>query len=94
MRLFYIVPKAAIDSILPLDIQPAPRQISRVFVGRMEIITPAIQNDVKQAIASNDRVALERYGRFLEPIANRLRVKSALLDSIYSNAAGQTAVCN
>jgi len=93
-RLFYIVPKAAIDSILPLDIQPPPNQISRVFVGRMEIITPAIQNDVKQAIANNDRVALERYGRFLEPIANRLHVKSVLLDSIYSNAAGQAAGCN
>jgi hypothetical protein len=92
-RLFYIVPKPAIDSILPLEIQPAPSQIARVFVGRMEIITPAIQDDVNRAIANNNRLALERYGRFLEPIANRLRIKSALLDSIYSNSVAQGATC-
>src|SRR5207247_3766521 len=37
-RLFYIVPRQAVDSILPLDIQPAPSDVARVFVGRMEII--------------------------------------------------------
>jgi hypothetical protein len=92
-RVFYIIPKGAIDSILPLQIQPAPSQIARVFVGRMEIITPAIQDDVKEAITKNDRLALEKYGRFLEPIANRLGVKSALLDSIYSKEIGQNATC-
>lgn len=92
-RVFYIIPKPAIDSILPLQIQPAPSQIARVFVGRMEIITPAIQDAVSQAIAKNDRPALEKYGRFLEPIANRLGVKSPLLDSIYVNEIGQNATC-
>jgi hypothetical protein len=86
-RLFYIVPKRAVDSILPLEIQPAPSQISRVFVGRMEIITPDIQDEVKQAVAKNDRMTLQKYGRFLEPIAKRAGLKSPLLDSIYSSAA-------
>ena len=81
-RLFYIVPRRAIDAILPLDIQPTPSQIARVFVGRMEVITPAIREDVKQAIAKNDRSTLEKYGRFLEPIARRIGGKSALLDSV------------
>jgi hypothetical protein len=93
MRVFYIVPKPAINTILPLDIQPAPSQIARVFVGRMEIITPAIQDDVRQAVAKNDRLALEKHGRFLEPIADYLRIKSPLLDSIYSNALAQAATC-
>ena len=92
-RLFYIVPKRALDSILPLEIQPAPLQISRVFVGRMEIITPEIQDRVRQAVAKNDRVTLEKYGRFLEPIAKRVGLKSPLLDSIYSSVAAQTATC-
>src|SRR6185295_6554155 len=52
-RIFYIVPNRAVDSILPLDIKPAPSQIARVFVGRMELITPAIEDDVRQALASN-----------------------------------------
>ena len=91
-RLFYIVPKRALDSILPLEIQPAPSQVSRVFVGRMEIITPEIQDRVRQAVARNDRVTLEKYGRFLEAIAKRAGLKSPLLDSIYSSAA-QAGTC-
>ncbi|PYR99403.1 MAG: hypothetical protein DMG12_20655 [Acidobacteria bacterium] len=92
-RLFYIVPRRAIDAILPLDIQPAPSQIARVFVGRMEVITPAIREDVKQAIAKNDRSTLEKYGRFLEPIAKRIGAKSALLDSV-SAYLSRTSSCS
>ena len=36
-RLFYIVPRAAIDAILPLQIDPNPTEIVRVFVGRIEL---------------------------------------------------------
>jgi hypothetical protein len=93
-RLFYIVPKSVVDSALPLDIQPVPHQITRVFVARMEIITPAIQEDVKRANEKNDRVALEKYGRFLEPIARRLAVKSPLVDSVYSKFVAQAAACD
>jgi len=92
-RLFYIVPKRVVDSILPLDIQPAPSETTRVFVGRMEIITPAIEQDVKHAIENNDRLALGKYGRFLEPIAQRIAVKSALLDSVYLKFVGEPATC-
>src|SRR6185369_3979353 len=77
-RLFYIVPRSAIDSALPLDIKPAPSKIERVFVGRMEIITPAIQENVRRAISSNDRRSLQKYGRFLEPITQRLGIKNPL----------------
>jgi hypothetical protein len=37
MRLLYIVPRAAVDAILPLDIEPRPAQVVRVFVGRLDI---------------------------------------------------------
>jgi hypothetical protein len=39
-RIFYLVPRATIDSILPLDVKPAPASIARVFVGRIELATP------------------------------------------------------
>jgi len=93
-RLFYIVPGRVIDSVLPLDIQPAPAQVTRVFVGRMEVITPAIEEDVKQAITNNDLAALEKYGRFLQPIAQRLGLQSRLLDSVYSNYLSQASACS
>src|ERR1700722_2669798 len=35
-RLFYIVPRHFVDQVLPLTISPAPAQVVRVFVGRLE----------------------------------------------------------
>ena len=90
-RVFYIVPSRMIDSVLPLQIQPAPAQVSRVFVGRMEIITPAMEQDVRDAVTRNDRATLGKYGRFLEPIAERIGLKSPVLDAIYSEAFNQAA---
>jgi hypothetical protein len=93
-RLFYLVPQRAIDSILPLEIQPAPAQIARVFVGRTEIITPATEREVRDAIANDDRVTLEQYGRFLEPISNQLGVSSGLTQSIRSSYLTRASVCH
>ena len=74
-RLIYIVPRAYIDSILPLSINPAPTQLARVFVGRIELITPATENSIEAAIASRDAATLEKYGRFLYPIVNVIIAK-------------------
>jgi hypothetical protein len=69
-RLFYLLPQATVDAILPLQIQPRPATITRVFVGRMEIVTHEIQTDVARAIRMNDRQMLRKYGRFLEPFSS------------------------
>jgi hypothetical protein len=39
LRLFFIIPRAWIDHILPLDVS-VPAQIERVMVGRIELVTP------------------------------------------------------
>jgi hypothetical protein len=67
-RLLYIVPPALVNEVLPLSISPAPAQTVRVFVGRLEVITPATQKAVETAVATNDTATLKAYGRFLEPI--------------------------
>jgi hypothetical protein len=67
-RLIYIAPRRYVDSILPLSISPTPRQLSRVFVGRLELITPATEKSIETAIASHDGATLGKYGRFLYPI--------------------------
>jgi hypothetical protein len=101
-RLFYIVPREALASILPLEIEPRPAQVARVFVGRLEIVTPDIQNDVEHAILTNDLDTLNKYGRFLEPIAQGIlsrpslaaspsRVSSAL--QAIGSSATRTAAC-
>jgi len=67
-RLLYIVSPAFVNQVVPLSINPAPAQTVRVFVGRLELITPATEKEVKTAFAAQDTAALEAYGRFLEPI--------------------------
>jgi hypothetical protein len=67
-RLIYIVPRAFVDSVLPLHINPAPTNTTRVFVGRLELVTPATQHAVESAFLRGDRATLAKYGRFLEPI--------------------------
>jgi hypothetical protein len=72
-RLVYIVPRGFIDGVLPLTIDPAPGQIVRVFVGRLEIVTPATARAVSTAIAHGDEETLMKYGRFLEPILETMK---------------------
>ena len=72
-RLIYIVPRGFIGNVLPLTIDPAPGQIVRVFVGRLEIVTPATASAVKGAVARNDEETLKKYERFLEPILQTVK---------------------
>ena len=67
MRLFYIVPRATVDSLLPLTIHPAPAGIARAFVGRIEILSPAMRHTIETALETGDVAALKLYGRFLDP---------------------------
>jgi hypothetical protein len=95
-RLFYIVPPAMVNTILPLTIEPKPAQVARVFVGRVEIFTPATIQAVERAIATNDTGILATYGRFLGPITERIpqskRVNN-LLDAAFKDYINQAASC-
>jgi hypothetical protein len=71
-RLIYILPTSAVDEVLPLQIDPAPSSTTRVFVGRIELVTPATKNVVKSAVAQRDWSAIAPYSRFLEPILERI----------------------
>jgi len=91
-RLLYIVPRQFVDSVLPLSITPAPAKTVRVFVGRLELVTPATQRAVEQALATHDQSTLTRYGRFLVPILENMitceknSAKKAQLSEYLNNA--------
>jgi hypothetical protein len=72
-RLIYILPTSSVEAILPLQIDPAPVKTTRIFVGRIELITPETIRTVESAIAANDVATVARYERFLEPIMARIR---------------------
>ena len=75
-RVFYIVPSKTVDAILPLKIDPKPSTISRAFVGRMEVITPATERAVADAIRTGNQATLNSYARFLRPIAAAMLEKN------------------
>jgi len=100
-RLIYMVPPSFVDKILPLSIQPQPAAIQRVFVGRMELLTPATQKAIEAAVASHDQVTLAKYGRFLAPMIETMLRKgtesvpsqqlSATLSRIYTSYIAENA---
>lgn len=76
-RLFYIVPRRLTDEIIPLTVDPAPDEVVRVLVGRMEVLTPEAANRLRATIADLGtclsinaeplRSELAGLGRFAEP---------------------------
>ncbi len=89
-RLLYVVPARFVDSVLPLTITPAPEQTRRVFVGRMELVSPATRQAVAEALAANDQQALAKYGRFLSAIVEM--IEKGNLPRTQSSAS-QSAPC-
>lgn len=45
-RLLFTLPRQRIDALLPLTITPTPDRIERVFVGRYEIVTPELHDEI------------------------------------------------
>jgi hypothetical protein len=98
-RVIYIVPAGFADKILPLSIHPAPAQTLRVFVGRLELITPATEQAVQTAFESRDELTLRKYGRFLEPILTEMMQNASDKDrrktlTAYLNSANRYAAQN
>jgi hypothetical protein len=76
-RLIYIMPARSVDAILPLHVEPLPSTTARVFVGRIELVTPETVRSVADALAAGDSVTVDRYRRFLEPIVARMGAGNA-----------------
>jgi hypothetical protein len=76
-RILYILPRQWTDGILPLALTPQPKELTRVMVGRAEIITHDTVNRLSltltQAAAGNTaagaqaRQQLKTLGRFASP---------------------------
>jgi hypothetical protein len=78
LRVLYLLPRQTTDRILPITITPQPTQLTRVMVGRAEIIAPEMQQEILAALArfaspvAAERAAavytVQKYGRFAEPV--------------------------
>lgn len=76
-RVFYVMPRAQVDAVLPLKIDPAPANVARVFVGRVEVLSPWTERQITDANQRQDVATLKKFGRFLEPFAVQMRLTAS-----------------
>ncbi len=79
LRVLYTLPRTWTDEILPLTLDPKPRELARVMVGRAEIIPPTIKWELLKQIVrysegdpagrqqASDKVRDLGLGRFIQP---------------------------
>lgn len=82
LRLLYVLPRPLVDEVIPIRIAPTPDLLERVMVGRVEVLTPAVEADLLRQVAglkSPDKkvrdaaaAALDVLGRLKEPTLRRL----------------------
>jgi hypothetical protein len=51
LRVLYLLPRPWTDAALPLQMTPAPHELTRVMVGRAELISPQIENDLVENLS-------------------------------------------
>jgi hypothetical protein len=83
LRVFYLVPRGITDDTIRLSISPSPDETVRVLVGRMEILTPELEQQItdqvrkladrSKTVSDAAMVELRRLGRFARPVLERLR---------------------
>ena len=90
MRVFYVVPRPQTDALLPLKVTPAPDTVVRVFVGRVEVLSPWTRQTIQDAVENRDLATLKKFGRFLEPFTEQMHDRSSFLRDAEAKIA-QTA---
>jgi hypothetical protein len=82
IRVLFVLPQSWTDAFIPMTIDPQPRKIVRVMVGRLEMLSTARQRSAEAAIgnlASADQDErgrayrlLREQGRYVEPIVRHV----------------------
>jgi len=91
IRVLYLLSRKWTDETLPISINPQPKELVRVMVGRAEVISPDLENKLADAmtkIGDGDfdakvqmKQELHRAGRFAEPLFARAYNKRQRADS-------------
>jgi hypothetical protein len=80
LRVFWLVPRAFTDRVLPLRLRPEPAQLERVLVGRSEVITPGLAAEIERGFRADGGAAWRfdrRFGAYRALAAKRGAVSSA-----------------
>jgi hypothetical protein len=82
LRILSVLPRSAVDAAIPIDIKPAPQELVRVMVGRVEVLTSEAEGRLEKTVTdlgSEDvmerqaaEAALAKFGRLREPVLRRV----------------------
>lgn len=62
LRVFWMVPRAMTDEVLPITTTPAPKSMERVLIGRSEVLLPSFEAGLPAALAkAGNHLESDRY---------------------------------
>ncbi|HEX2748489.1 MAG TPA: hypothetical protein VHM91_10855 [Verrucomicrobiales bacterium] len=75
LRVFWVVPRAFTDTVLPLTASPAPKETVRVLVGRSEVMTPQFESRLVSDFAAAEKEGRNRWDsdRYFPAFIERVR---------------------
>lgn len=88
VKIFWIVPTALTEEILPMELEPKPSRLARVLVGRSEVLTPSFETqlakDINEDPLQNPWVNDRYYLAYKERAEQLLTVDNPSADIYYS----------
>jgi len=92
-RVLYVLPRAWTDGILPMTLTPEPSQLVRVMVGRAEIITPEVQDQLLAVLTratNGDPAARQQAGQTIKQLGRyAMPALTLALNNDYTNAVAE-----
>ena len=83
IRVLFVLPQSWTDRFIPMTVVPEPKQVVRVMVGRVELMTPERERQAEAAVRSladpdgprrlQAFAYLREQGRYVEPIIRRVQ---------------------
>ncbi|MBK1883252.1 hypothetical protein JIN85_12570 [Luteolibacter pohnpeiensis] len=80
LRVFWVLPDAATHRILPLKVSPKPESITRVLVGRSEVLRPGREKQWLQLAKSEDSAAKNQWFQFVQNDRFGLAIEARISD--------------
>ena len=62
-RLIYLLPESENERLLPLKIEPAPKELKRVMVGRLDYLSPEREQEIEKLLRKHkdqDETTIEK----------------------------------
>ena len=90
IRVLYLLPRAWTDRTLPLKLDPQPRELVRVMVGRAEVLSPELEQKLVTALSKAQSGDTEAKAELISDFKKLGRFASPAL-ALASRDAGPTA---